>query len=86
VSVLGCGTTKGFTVGYRVGGVDVTAAVLAGTYALGPADPDASVAIDLTIAVSPTVALGRTKACAVTATSATDATKLDQVAVQVRSA
>lgn len=85
-TVHGCPVTKGFTVTYKAGGVDVTASVAAGTYSTAAMNPDDVTSIDMTVLVSKKAKLGATKLCGVTLTSASDGTKLDAVATQVKSA
>ncbi|MEO8477972.1 MAG: hypothetical protein ABI572_13115, partial [Actinomycetota bacterium] len=83
-TALGCATSKGFTVTWRTAGVDVTAAVVAGTYATGALQPDDTLTLDVTILVSATAPVGKAKLCGLTLTSVTDATKIDAVASQIK--
>ena len=83
-TALGCASTKGFTVTWKASGVDVTAAVVAGTYATGALNPDDALTLDLTILVSAKTPVGKAKLCGVTLTSVTDVTKVDAVAAQIK--
>jgi Tol biopolymer transport system component len=83
-TALGCATSKGFTVTWKAAGVDVTAAVVAGTYATGALQPDDTLTLDLTILVSAKAPVGKTKLCGLTLTSVTDVTKVDAVAAQIK--
>jgi Tol biopolymer transport system component len=83
-TALGCASSKGFTVTWTTSGVDVTTAVVAGSYATGAMNPDDTTSLDLTILVSTKAPVGKAKACGLTLTSATDVTKLDAVAAQIK--
>ncbi len=85
--VAGCKKSRGFKVQYKVGATDVTAAVIGTGYQTGQLAADDAVDITLIIAVSTSVKAAKTgavKLCQVTATSNTDATKIDQVASDMK--
>jgi hypothetical protein len=82
-TVRGCHASTGFTVVYKSGTTTITAAVVAGTYLIGPLDPGLTKTIKVTIGVKAS-GDGKTKKCKVTATSEADTTRSDTVVAKVK--
>jgi uncharacterized delta-60 repeat protein len=83
-TLSGCGDSPGFTVSYSEGTTDITAAVRAGTYSLGPVPLGGAAAISVKIAVGPSATVGTAKTCKILATSAADPTAIDAAKAKVK--
>lgn len=80
----GCGDSPGFTLSYLEGTTDITAAVRAGTYSLGPVPLGGAAAISVKIAVGPSATVGTAKSCKILATSAADPAAMDAAKAKVK--
>ena len=78
IKVRGCASASGFAVTYKVGSLDVTAQVIAGTYQTASLGFGSYKTITTLVKAS-ILASGQTLTCAITATSVGDATRTDAV-------
>jgi uncharacterized membrane protein len=81
--VKGAGSGGGFTVKYLNGATDITAQVVAGTYAFTNVAPNTSRAITLQVTVASSVTVGAVKAFLVTASSSIAGAAKDTVKASV---
>ena len=84
LTVLGQGTTSRYTVTYKDGPTNVTAAVLAGTYAIDDLGPGSTHDLTVTIKAKAGTPVNNLIGRLVTVTSAGDTTKKDAVKATVR--
>jgi uncharacterized delta-60 repeat protein len=79
----GCGSLPGFTVRYLSAGADVTSAVLAGTYSVGPLPIGGSSTLSMTVKIGRR-AVGKTYTCKLTTSSQTTPVEQDAVVAKVK--
>jgi hypothetical protein len=79
MKVVGTAGTTNFAVKYTVGGTNVTAAVVAGTYVTPALAPGAAVVITIRVTVKASAPAGSSRAFLVSARSAADPTKVDAI-------
>jgi hypothetical protein len=83
LTVGGCGSTTGFEVHYSDGGVDVTSAVVDGTFATEALAPGSAKTIRVTIDVKHAAVLGSVKTCALTTSSVGNTGRKDVVKIKL---